>query len=35
MYIRETLKRWAQVIFHPLRGMPMPDFNNQYDSTIL
>jgi len=22
-------------ILHPLKGMPVPDFNNQYDSTML
>ncbi|HEY6503505.1 MAG TPA: hypothetical protein VIZ28_05965 [Chitinophagaceae bacterium] len=27
--------RLTNNIFHPLKGIPVPDFNNQYDSTIL
>lgn len=31
----ENLKHWVQNFFYPLNGMPVPDFNNQYDASIL
>ena len=30
-----TFKHWARAILNPLKGFPVPDFNNQYDPTIL
>jgi hypothetical protein len=32
---RETIKLLAHAFLRPFKGMPVPDFNNQYDSTIL
>jgi hypothetical protein len=31
----ENFKHWIQIFFHPLNGIPVPDFNNQYDASIL
>jgi len=28
-------QRFAETVIHPLKGMPVPNFNNQYDSTML
>ena len=28
-------QRFAEVVFQPLKDMPVPNFNNQYDSTML
>ena len=27
--------RFIQAVFQPLKDMPVPNFNNQYDSTML
>jgi len=29
------LVKIANLILHPLRDLPVPDFNNKYDSTML
>jgi len=29
------LLRFAKAVFQPLNDMPAPNFNNQYDSTML
>ena len=31
---RQVVK-WTDNIMHPLKDLPVPDFNNQYDSTML
>lgn len=28
-------QRLSEALFHPFRGLPVPDFNNKYDETIL
>lgn len=33
--IRAPLRKLAGTVFHPLKGIPVPDFNYQYDTTIL
>lgn len=35
MFISLCLVKWRDAIFYPLKGMPRPDFNNEYDSTML
>ena len=31
----DSLIQLVQHLLHPLKGMPFPDFNNQYDPTML
>ena len=33
-FLRHLLKL-ADNILHPLKGIPVPEFNDQYDATIL
>jgi hypothetical protein len=27
--------KMADIVFHPLKDIPVPDFNNEYDPTML
>ena len=33
--VAAKISKMLNNILHPLRDMPVPDFNNQYDSTML
>lgn len=39
LYIATIIRYWLAKIddqvLHPLRDLPVPDFNNQYDETML
>ena len=34
-FTRQGFYRWWYNLFHPLKDLPVPDFNKQYDPTIL
>lgn len=34
-FLVARISKVVDKILHPLKGMPVPDFNNQYDSTML
>ncbi len=35
VFFNQYLVKWKDAILYPLKGMPKPDFNNEYDSTML
>ena len=35
LFVEFYFLKLADIILHPLKGIPMPDFNNQYDEKML
>ena len=35
LFVSYYLIKLVESIFRPLKGIPTPDFNNEYDSTML
>jgi hypothetical protein len=33
--LQELLKQFSEVTINPLAELPLPDFNNQYDASML